>query len=232
MFDPRDARKPEVDEIGDDRVIALFTEQLEDRGLPATIRERAARELRRIGGERVIRPLIVALKDTNPWSEARKIAIDALQHIGWPAVEPLREALEDRSPESDISIPPPEGFKPSTPRLIVKRTIMSILGNPKDRSLVEPLTQALECEDADIRERAARTLGLIGENKAVEPLIAVLKDGESPVRRRVVWALGRIGDKRAMEPLIQVLREDEDSDVRKDVMTAFEQNHWIEQQRE
>lgn len=230
MFDPRDARKLEVDEIGDDRVIALFTEQLEDQGLPAKTRERAVGELRRIGGDRVIRPLIAALKDTNPWSEARKIAIETLQDIGWPAVEPLREALEDKSPEWDISIPPPEGFKPSTPRLTVKRTIMSILGSLKDKGLVEPRTQALKYGDADIRECAARVLGLIGEEKAVEPLIEVLKDEEKAVRRRAVWALGRIGDKRAMESLIQVLREDEDSDVRKDAMTALEQNHWIEKQ--
>ena len=64
----------------------------------------------------------------------------------------------------------------------------------------------------------------------VEPLIEVLKDEEKAVRRRAVWALGRIGDKRAMESLIQVLSEDEDLDVRKDAMTALEQNHWIEKQ--
>jgi len=221
-----------LDEIGDERAIVLFTEALEDQRLDAKIRESAARALRRIGGERVIRPLIVALKDTNPWSEARKIAIETLQDIGWPAVEPLREALEDKSPEWDISIPPPEGFRPSTPRLTVKRTIMSILGSTKDKGLVEPLTQALKHGDVDIRECAARVLGLIGEKEAVEPLIEVLKDEGKAVRRRAVWALGRIGDKGAMESLIQVLRKDEDSDVRKDAMTALEQNHWIEKQQE
>jgi HEAT repeat protein len=232
MFHPRDVRKLEADEIGDDKVIALFTKQLEDRGLSARTRERAATELRRIGGERVIRPLITALRDTNPWSEARKIAIETLQDIGWPAVEPLREALEDESPEWDISIPPPEGFKPSTPRLTVKRTIMLILGGLKDRGSVERLTQALKYGDADIRECAARVLGLIGEKEAVEPLVELLQDEGRAVRKRVVWSLGRIGDKRAMESLIRVLREDEDSDVRRDARTALEQNHWIEKQQQ
>jgi len=64
---------------------------------------------------------------------------------------------------------------------------------------------ALKNKDVDVREHAADTLGLIGDERAVVPLIHSLGDSEHSVRSSAAYALGRIGDKRAVEPLIIAL---------------------------
>jgi len=91
-------------------------------------------------------------------------------------------------------------FKPNVERLQEKKNVKGLI-------------KALRHKDSDVRWRAAKALGEIGDKRAVEPLIQALKDKDRDVRKEAVWTLGRIGDKRAVEPLIQALK-DEYWDVR------------------
>ncbi|PXF60835.1 MAG: hypothetical protein C4B59_07555 [Candidatus Methanogaster sp.] len=75
------------------------------------------------------------------------------------------------------------------------------------------LIDALGDEDWKVRERAAETLGGIGDRRAVEPLITTLGDEDIFVCWAATGALGEIGDVRAVEPLITALG-DEDKIVR------------------
>jgi len=89
---------------------------------------------------------------------------------------------------------------------------------------VGPLITALKDEDADIRWRAARSLGDIEDSRAIEPLTEALKDRDRRVRYRAIEALEKIGesgDSRVIEPLIFAL-DDEDLDVRRRVVMALE----------
>jgi HEAT repeat protein len=79
---------------------------------------------------------------------------------------------------------------------------------------VEGLIRALEQENADVREDAAKALGRIGDPRAVEPLIAALKDGDDEVRTGAAVALRAFQDDRAIDALITALK-DEDKDVRR-----------------
>ena len=72
-------------------------------------------------------------------------------------------------------------------------------------SAVDPLIQALQDKDYQVRSRAAYTLGEIEDDRAVEPLIQALSDEEWVVRGNAAEALGKIKDERAVEPLIQAL---------------------------
>ncbi len=72
---------------------------------------------------------------------------------------------------------------------------------------LEDLIRALGEGDNSARQRAAITLGNIGDPGAVEPLIKALDDEDSFVRDFAARALGSIGDPRAVDPLIRALRD-------------------------
>jgi HEAT repeat protein len=55
-----------------------------------------------------------------------------------------------------------------------------------------------------LRERAAITLGRLGDRQAVRPLLRVLEDSTGP-QAKIVWSLGLLGDERAVRPLINAL---------------------------
>lgn len=57
---------------------------------------------------------------------------------------------------------------------------------------VDLLISALEDENAEVRGRAARTLGAIGDPSAVAPLISALQDGNPDVRKVAAEALDAI----------------------------------------
>jgi HEAT repeat protein len=57
---------------------------------------------------------------------------------------------------------------------------------------VPQLTAALTDSDAELRWRAARALGLIGDAKATEALRKASSDGEAMVRAQAIFALGRL----------------------------------------
>ena len=62
--------------------------------------------------------------------------------------------------------------------------------------------------DAEVRQGAARALGLLGGTSALEALAeTLLHDSESEVRSVAAWALGNTKAPEALDPLITALRE-------------------------
>ncbi|KQC05781.1 MAG: hypothetical protein APR53_06585 [Methanoculleus sp. SDB] len=151
--------------------------------------------------------------------EVRESAVQTLDLIGEPAVEPLIRALEDES-------------------VATREAVARVLGTIGDTRAIEPLMESLRDESRRVREAGARALAAIGR-PSVERLIQGLSDDEwhvrvgsvvalritgAPetipdmirllsdrsvyVRREAVKTLGRIGDGRAVPPLCRVLRED------------------------
>jgi len=76
---------------------------------------------------------------------------------------------------------------------------------------VEPLIQALDSKDPEIRENAAITLGKLKDERAIEPLIKLLMDEDWEVESAATNALVEIG-KPVVEPLIKIL-QDENEDA-------------------
>jgi len=150
------------------------------------VREEAAKALGQIRDERVVEPLIEALKD-----EAKTVRNRAAQSLGrigdGRAVEPLIEALNDEE-------------------WMVKRDALWALGMIGDERAVEPLINILQDKSVDGRSGAVGALGKIGDERAIEPLIEALQDTIIHVRQCAAQALGEFGDERAVEPLIEVLK--------------------------
>jgi HEAT repeat protein/beta-lactamase regulating signal transducer with metallopeptidase domain len=64
---------------------------------------------------------------------------------------------------------------------------------------------ALSNPDAEVRQKAAWSLGEREAREAVPALIAALRDEDPRVRGLVAWALGEIKDQRAVRPLLDLM---------------------------
>ncbi|NYT05300.1 MAG: HEAT repeat domain-containing protein [Methanomicrobiales archaeon] len=152
-------------------------------------------------------------------SEIRENAVQTLDLIGEPAVEPLIRALEDDS-------------------AVTRETAARALGTIGDVRAIEPLMAALRDDSRRVREAGSRALAaigtpavrrlleglsdedwhvrvgsvislrIIGSPEAILPVIEKLGDRSVYVRREAAKTLGRIGDARAAAPLCRVLDED------------------------
>jgi len=80
------------------------------------------------------------------------------------------------------------------------------IGIPAVQALINTLR--LE-EDNELKWRAARILGEIGDTRAIPALIECLREESADVREQAAWALGKIGDQNAFLPLIQALKDQE-----------------------
>jgi len=157
-------------DIGDSRAVEPLIEALgdeEDRG----IRWRAAVALGEIGDERAVEPLIETLKDED--IIVRWNAAEALGEIEWQPKDDVERAYY----------------------LIAREQWNKLvkLGEPT----VEPLIKTLGDKDWDVRMRAARALGEIGDERAVEPLIELLEDDDEGVRESAEEALEKIKEQKS-----------------------------------
>ena len=87
----------------------------------------------------------------------------------------------------------------------------------------EALVAALESESADMRGRAAQSLGYRGEARGVRPLLALLARAEPShrVRSTAYAALGRLADPRALPVLGRCLREEVREEIRGECVAAL-----------
>ncbi|ODS34714.1 MAG: heat repeat-containing PBS lyase [Candidatus Scalindua rubra] len=210
-WDVRDKAAKALGNIGDSKAVEPLIKALRDEEY--YVREWTAYALGKIGKPDAVGPLIKALADD--FECVRKEAAWALGEIGKPAVEPLIEALGDE--DSDVRQGAAKalnriGWRPSLDSeisyyFIAKRDweFLVSLGS----IAVEPLIKALGDKYTIVREKAAETLGNIGDASAVEPLIQALRDTKYSVRMMAAEALGNIGDSKAIEPLIKALRDEE-----------------------
>ena len=185
--------------------------------------------LNQIGGEKIIAPLIEALKSEDAGTASR--ALLSLEHIciGEKAVRLLLVAA-------------------STGDSKMVRLAKKIITESKDENVLEPLTEALkddndlireisaECiyyksrtqfkdkliesqivalkdKDSNVRKFSAKTLGTLNDIKAVEPLILALEDKYKEVKIAVIDALGEIGGSTAEKKILSLLN-DNDIDIR------------------
>jgi HEAT repeat protein len=83
---------------------------------------------------------------------------------------------------------------------------------PAAQPATESLVAALQSDDAELRWRAARALGLIGGAQAVAPLVQRASDPAPVVRAQVIFALGRLhpdGDEGAIAAVVAHLTDPE-----------------------
>jgi HEAT repeat protein len=90
------------------------------------------------------------------------------------------------------------------------------------RGATPHLLQALQSRDVQLRWRAARALGLVGDDKAAEGLRKQVSDADALVRAQSLYALGRLGssDEASLAAIVGGLT-DADSMVRRAAVSAF-----------
>jgi HEAT repeat protein len=174
-------------------------------------RQSAGRVLIKIRDSGVVDPLILALKDEDPY--VRSCVAEALGEIkDIRAVQPLIIALKDEDPR-------------------VRRQAVEALGGIKDSRAVEPLIavlKAIDPQDSHVNWLAVEALGVIKDSRAVEPLIGLLMERNWFVQIFAREALEKIDPswpnseaaKRAVPVLINVLK-DKDWNVRNNAAEAL-----------
>ncbi|HJS47520.1 MAG TPA: HEAT repeat domain-containing protein, partial [Gemmatimonadales bacterium] len=152
----------------------------------ADVREIALRALARIADPRAVRPLVVALRESEPWL-APRIA-DILVRHGDAVVDPLLTFLEE------------PGRHPA------RAWAANVLGELRTPRAFAALTRALEDADDEVRAKAATALGQVRDGRAVPYLLdRLLTDAAPFVRARIAVALGRFDAPEVVDRLVRGL---------------------------
>ena len=203
------------------RIVPLLDDEL--------LQPAAAEALARVGGEEVVGPLAVLLREPGASTVigANALAtlharLEADHGEGELVADLARTSLSPAAAEhlgaaialtDDAGLPAlatvlgwidapgvDETLAALLPRLPLRRSIADVLARRGARA-VPALLGALRAEDAETRKAAASALGRIGSATALDPLVALLDD-EPDVAVVAAGALGGIGDGRAFEPLL------------------------------
>jgi HEAT repeat protein len=89
--------------------------------------------------------------------------------------------------------------------LATRRQALEVLAGHDPAASFSVVLAALADEHRDVRARAARALGALGDRRAALPLIARLEDGDRLVRAEAIVALGALGERRALPALLRQL---------------------------
>lgn len=117
---------------------------------------------------------------------ARNTAIEVLTKTGKEAIPYLIKAYGSRDAD-------------------VRKSIVDIAGNIKDKKTMPLLLAALKDEDENIKASAIEALGYLDEPEVVDILIGVLKGGDLWTAFPAAAALGRTGSKQAVPALLDAL---------------------------
>jgi len=170
-------------------------------------RREAVEALSRIADARVVRALLVALKDTD--DQVRSAAAEALCRIADPtSASALVVALKDAHKQ-------------------VRATAARGLGQFGAPNVVEPLLSAARDPQWEVREAVCTALGRLLDPRGLDPLVQALNDPDREVREASVRALSQLNDKRAIGPLIRALVDSQDT-VRQLALAAVSSldMHW------
>jgi HEAT repeat protein len=150
--------------IGDKRGVDPASIALSDEDY--LVRTSAAVSLSMLADPSTIDPLLKALSD--PYYGVRFKAAEALWNIGKPAVEPIKDALENQSDATAYYL------------------LIEIAGNLKDKKLIKQLTKILESDDPNARGFAVKALTTVDSKKADKIFRKRLKEEQHP------FVLGKI----------------------------------------
>jgi HEAT repeat protein len=82
----------------------------------------------------------------------------------------------------------------------LQQVTIKALGEIGSEESTQHVADRLVAENEEVRSRAARALGKIGDTRAVSPLADVLRDDESDtVRASAAWALTQVGTEKALD---------------------------------
>jgi hypothetical protein len=189
-----------------------------------TLREEAVTALSELDDDRVIFPLITALRDEYPY--VRREAARALGFSGsLKGTKPLMEALADEDRYVRESAAEALGHigKGALPDLIQGLTdpdwrvragsVVALRVSP-DSADIDPVLRVLSDTSTYVRREAVKTLGRIGDRRILPYLVEATNDSDAGVRLRAVRAVAKIGSPEEVRPILMRCVQDPDSAVR------------------
>ena len=173
--------------VGNAKAVPVLLETIQaTRTEDADVREIALRALARIGDNRAVEPLVLALKQSENWL-APRIA-DILVRHGETVVDPMIAFLQDES------------------RHPARAWAANVLGELKAQRAFPMLVASLKDLDDEVRAKSAGALGKLGDSRAVSYLLDHLLSDPAPfVRARIAGALGQFSDHEVIERLVRAL---------------------------
>ena len=192
-------------------------------------REKVAEALGKLADKRAVDPLIRSLEDHRSTFGAGKAA-EALGILGDErAVEPLIRSLDRGGfgvAKAVLALGQLADSRAVDPLVALARggskVAAEALRNFDFRDAGTPLVEALKHSDPQVRENAAKSLGILGNPQAVTPLIQALGDRLRQVREAAAHALGELGDASAIERLRDVATKDRSRAVKQAAKQALE----------
>jgi HEAT repeat protein len=189
---------PNVQRLSDEQDVSGLIEALRYPKDPS-VRAEAAEALCRSGDERVIAPLVAALKDGA--AAVRSNAAKALTSLevawadsdaGRSAVSGLAEVLGDHS-HLGLRLNTTEAYASQDAAIAARRAAAVILGKIKDARAIDALIEVLrDRRNATERSLAAEALGDTNDSRAIAVLLVALVDHELFVRKAAMRALPKL----------------------------------------
>jgi hypothetical protein len=188
------------------------------------LREEAVVALSGLDDDRVIFPLITALRDNSPY--VRREAAEALGNSGSPkVVKPLIEALTDDDRYVREASAEALGHlgKVAIPSLIqeisnsdwrIRVGILIALRVASDAVDLDPIIRILSDTSVYVRREAVKTLGRIGDKRIFPYLVEATNDPDAGVRLRAVRGVAKIGSGNEVALILQRCMQDPNSAVR------------------
>jgi hypothetical protein len=188
------------------------------------LREEAVAALAEIGDDRVIFPLITALRDVKP--HIRRDAAEALGNIGSiKGIKPLMISLADddryvREASAEALGHIGKGALPSLVQGLtnedwrVRAGSLIALRVYPDMQELDPVIRILPDQSVYVRREAVKTLGRIGDRRILPYLVEATRDPDPGVRLRAVRAVAKIGSKEEVLPILRRCMQDPDSAVK------------------
>lgn len=180
--------------------LEVLTKSLNSENTSFTQRRAVAEALGEVGSDKVVGPLVIALKDAEP--SVRVAAIESLSQVrDSRTIEAIKACLEDNDANVRAAATTAlgafgGGSAVSTLVQAVRDTHWSVrkaavvaLGNLKSAAGVSAVIPMLKDPDHDVREAACATLSKLRDRQAITALVVALADAQSPVRHAAACAL-------------------------------------------
>lgn len=170
---------------------------------------------------RQLKDLIIRLHDSDPVERAwAAYQLAKLGRGATPAIPYLVNLLEDETPVL-LTRYVGGGFHSSTATTPADEAVRTLgqIGDPATTTLLLTLNHA----QPEVRARAAKALGLIGDMQAVEFLLNALRDSNRKVRANAAIALGSYRHPRAAQMIMDAWDAQSDPAVHADMVYALAQ---------
>ncbi|HEY9650085.1 MAG TPA: HEAT repeat domain-containing protein [Coleofasciculaceae cyanobacterium] len=152
---------------------------------------------------RAIKAIVVALQDKD--SDVQKEANRSIEFVIGQNYTSIAPALAQLHIEKSAAMEPLIVFlkeKANSESGSTQQRIITVLGHTQDARAIEPVLQAFNSSDPELRKTAIAALGSIGDKQATDALIRAFSQNNPEEQEAIALALGTTNNSRAIDTLL------------------------------